>query len=69
MAVEVKTDGSIFQAGIPKPLFEVRVGTAARRNHCVAAANGKRFLVVQLLEQAASTPITVVVNWLAAVKR
>ncbi len=69
MAVDVKADASVFQAGIPKPLFEVRVGTAARRNHYVAAANGKRFLVVQLLEQAASAPITVVVNWPAAVKK
>ena len=69
MAVDVKGDTSIFEAGIPKPLFEVRVSTATRRNHYLPAANGKRFLVVQTLEQAVSSPITVVVNWPAAVKR
>ncbi len=69
MAVEVKTDSPVFEAGIPKPLFEVRLPPAVRRNHYVVAANGQRFLVVAPVEQAASSPITVVVNWPAAAKR
>jgi hypothetical protein len=69
MVVEVKTDASAFEAGIPKPLFEIRHTPAIRRNHYVVAANGQKFLAVLPLEQATSSPITVVVNWPAAVKR
>ena len=29
MAVDVKTDGASFEAGIPKPLFEVQVPSTA----------------------------------------
>jgi Tol biopolymer transport system component len=70
MAVEVKTDG-MFEVGVPKPLFETYsprvVGPFAI--DYVAAADGQRFLVRTALEQASTTPITVVVNWAADLKR
>jgi Tol biopolymer transport system component len=68
-AVSVKTNGTVFEASLPKTLFPARVG-GGRRNDYVVAANGQRFLVVQLPEQQSySTPIEVVVNWPAAVQR
>jgi Tol biopolymer transport system component/DNA-binding winged helix-turn-helix (wHTH) protein len=69
MAVDVKTESPEFQAGIPKPLFEVRRTPALRRNHYVVAANGQRFLAVLPLEETTSSHITVVTNWMAGLKR
>lgn len=69
MAVDVKTEASSFQAGIPKPLFELRQAPVVRRNHYVVAANGERFLAILPLEETPSSPITVVTNWAAGLKR
>jgi Tol biopolymer transport system component len=69
MVVDTQADSSAFQAGIPKPLFEIRMGSAVRRNDYLAAANGQHFLVVMPLEQSTSSRITVVVNWMAGLKR
>ncbi len=65
MAVEVKTAPK-FEVGIPKALFAPRTVRGAG-----AAADGKRFLLIvpaAQLEQGAPTPITVVLNWQAALK-
>ena len=61
MAVDVKS-GARFEHGVPKPLFEARTGFDV-------SPDGKRFLLVVPLEQAANPPMTVVVNWHAGVKR
>ncbi|HYM12977.1 MAG TPA: protein kinase [Bryobacterales bacterium] len=67
MAVDVKTDGPSFEAGIPKLLFEAPFGPLNRNNY-VATRDGQRFLIVTAAEQTVSSPITVVINWLAAAK-
>ncbi|MDQ3665217.1 MAG: hypothetical protein M3410_01240 [Acidobacteriota bacterium] len=70
MAVEVKGNGSTFEVGVPKALFELRVpGLPGPRNYYVVAADGRRFLVISLLEEATSTPTTVVLNWTADLRR
>ena len=69
MAVDVKTDGQIFQWGSPKSLFEMRLEMDARRNRYQVAANGQRFLVNVPLDSTLSAPITVVTNWTAGLKR
>jgi hypothetical protein len=70
MAMEVKGDGSTFEAGVPKVLFELRTSSfPGVRNFYVAAADGQRFLVTSLLEEATATPTTVVLNWTADLKR
>jgi len=70
MAVEVKGDGSTFEVGVPKVLFELRVpGIPGPRNYYVAAAAGRRFLVTSVLEEATPQPISVVLNWTADLKR
>lgn len=63
LAVDVKTDGASFEAGIPKPLFEIRLLPEVRRNRYVVARDGQRFLVNTTLGQT-SEPIHVLVNWL-----
>jgi Tol biopolymer transport system component len=63
MAVDVKTEGMRFEAGIPHPLFEVRLPTAPRRNRYVVTRDGQRFLVTAVGDETPS-PIDVLVNWL-----
>jgi Tol biopolymer transport system component/predicted Ser/Thr protein kinase len=65
-AVDVKTDGPSFVAGIPKPLFEAHaVGTTGiSGSPYVVSSDGKRFLVLAATdEKPPSSPIDVVVNW------
>jgi dipeptidyl aminopeptidase/acylaminoacyl peptidase len=56
--------------GTPKALFQTRAaaGVSTFRTNYVPSADGKRFLVNTQSEQAA-TPITVVLNWTAGLKR
>ena len=67
-AVPVKTEGAQFEAGLPRFLFEVRL-PAILRNRYVVSANGQRFLVNALVDQPQQGPMTVLVNWPAALKR
>ncbi|MDQ3256192.1 MAG: hypothetical protein M3R15_20235, partial [Acidobacteriota bacterium] len=70
MAVEVKTDGT-FAAGVPKPLFEIHSPTVAGpiAINYAATADGQRFVGRSAVEEASTTPITVIVNWAAEVKQ
>jgi Tol biopolymer transport system component/predicted Ser/Thr protein kinase len=69
MAVEVNTDSGQLQAGIPKPLFQAQLATSIYwRNRYVVSADGQRFLILAPIGETSSNPLTVVVNWLAAVK-
>ncbi|HEV8132988.1 MAG TPA: protein kinase [Acidobacteriota bacterium] len=72
MAVDVKANGSTFDAGAPKELFELRlqtVGLPGPRNYYAVAADGRRFLVASVPEERISTPTTVVLNWTADLKK
>jgi hypothetical protein len=69
MAVSVTASGPAIETTPPKPLFSVRLDPVGRRAHFQPAANGQRFMVAQLLEQATLNPVTVVVNWAAAVTK
>jgi len=65
-AVDVKTDGLSFVAGVPKPLFEAHAvgSTGSGGSPYVVTSDGKRFLVLATTdEKAPSSPIDVVVNW------
>lgn len=61
MAVEV-TLGAEVKAGVPRELFTV-VGNYE------AARDGQRFLVLAGAADTAVPPFTVVLNWMAEVKR
>ncbi len=68
MAVELKTNGPTFEAGIPKELFEVRIGPPLR-NRILVTGDGKRFLVNTPVEETLALPMTVVLNWTAGARR
>ena len=66
MAAEVKL-GSKFKAGVPKPLFNVRL--SRDMDPLFDVTRDGRFLIPVQVEQPAKTPITVVVNWQAGLQR
>ena len=69
MAVDVKL-GATFEASVPKALFGTRVLSLTEfRNHYVPTSDGQRFLINSTLEETSGTPINVVVNWTADLKR
>jgi len=57
--------------GVPQPLFQTRVPAevSANRTHYVPSRDGKRFLVNTEIGDALPTPIMVVLNWTAALKK
>jgi eukaryotic-like serine/threonine-protein kinase len=59
MAVDIKPE-TPFQLGVPKALFEPRLGT---NRPSIDVSKDGRFLLPALVEQEASTPMTVVLNW------
>ena len=65
MAVEIKP-GPQFQASLPKPLFDVRLGIDFPSYD--VSADG-RFLIATPVEQSAAASMTVVLNWQAALKK
>ena len=65
MAVEVKS-GSSFETTDPQSLFELRtLMPTGERGHYTVSADGQRFLVNMILEEAKPEPINIVVNWTA----
>jgi hypothetical protein len=67
MAVPVKTSPS-FEAGAPRAQFMTRMSPptwAAIRNQYAVSADGQRVLMRGVMSQ----PITVVSNWMAALKK
>jgi hypothetical protein len=75
MAVDVKTQGSTFEASIPHALFDVTgipvglVGPGARVGVFVASADGQKFLVGLQPPAQVSNPLTIVLNWTAGLKK
>ena len=72
MAVEVKTARGL-EAAIPKPLFQTRISgsmfSVSGASRYAASADGQRFLINCASEEAASAPITLVLNWAAGAKK
>jgi hypothetical protein len=70
MAVEVKADANSFQAGIPRPVFDMPLLSASQgRNHYIVTPDGQRFLFNAAAEQGQAPVINVVVNWPAALRK
>ena len=57
-----------IEAGVPKPLFDLRATPSDGWNYAVSA-NGQRFLVLRSPDNAAATPITIVLNWAETLKK
>jgi len=66
MAASVNGKGSSFEVGAVTPLFETRAPSGGGYQYDVSA-DGRRFLVNSVRE-ADSTPVTVVLNWIAGLK-
>ena len=70
MSVQVDTNGT-FDAGVPRALFGTRIpalSTPYRTNY-VPAADGQRFLLNTIVEGTSAPPITVVLDWMTALKK
>jgi hypothetical protein len=69
MAVPINATGG-FEIGSAAPLFDATFSTFAAGNfEYDAAADGQRFIVTELVTEARNTPLTVVVNWTARLKK
>jgi hypothetical protein len=68
MAVDVKP-GSTFELTTPKALFQTQVVRYEAPNRDTVSGDGQRFLVNSPVEEVRQTPITVVLNWTAGVKK
>ena len=66
VAVDVKLSPT-FEHGLPRPLFSTSMSIAFTRPYDVTA-DGERFLVNTIAEETTAIPITVVVNWTAALE-
>jgi hypothetical protein len=64
MGVDVKGDGKKFDAGVPKPLFDVR--TQAQFD---VSKDGRFLIHVPQDRATTNVPLTVVVNWQSALKK
>ena len=68
MAAAVSASGSAFETGTPVALFTTRiaggVGNSFRSRYAVSRDG--RFLINQLAEESATAPITLILNWQAA---
>jgi hypothetical protein len=71
-AVSIKrgSDG-LFEAGTPKPLFDIHVNPMVnRRPQYAVSDDGQRFLVNSLTSDLGTqSPTTVVLNWTAIIKK
>jgi poly(3-hydroxybutyrate) depolymerase len=67
MAVSVEA-GAHFSAGVPKPLFPVRLQAGIRRNDFLVSRDGRRFLLLSPLGKERTAPMVVVLHWPAALK-
>jgi hypothetical protein len=67
MSVELNT-GSTFQAGVPQTLFQTPARANPRQAEYCATGDGKRFIFREPSGKN-SSPIVVVLNWAAGLKR
>ena len=75
MAVSVQL-GETFEAGTPAPLFQTSLipntfGSTFywEGSQYLVAANGQRFLMESAVQEQASSPITIILNWTGLLKR
>ena len=67
MAVEVNGSANTFEAGLPKPLFQLSIGNPAGPSPYDVSADGQRFLVSKPVE--ANAAVAVVMNWTTVLKK
>jgi hypothetical protein len=67
MSVEIRADAMSLDVGVAQPLFrtEFRAGNTIP----YAVASDGRFLINRALDDLTPSPITLIVNWPAALRR
>ncbi len=68
MAVDV-TLGSTFETSAPKTLFQTQVIRYEAPNRYLVSRDGQRFLINSPVEELSQTPVTVILNWVAGLKK
>jgi Tol biopolymer transport system component len=64
------TQGQTLKVGVPVPLFRTRlVGVDQPKAQYAVAPDGQRFLMNVIADEATASPITIVQNWTAALKK
>ena len=69
MSAEVNGQGPTFAVGAVTPLFKIEARAGGQRYPDHVSPDGQRFLVNTSVEQPEPPPITVVVNWKAALRK
>ena len=72
MAVGVKSNPTTLEVSPPKALFATRIKwmeIQAVAHHYAAAPDGQRFLISSATDEARSVPVTIVLNWSAALQK
>lgn len=63
------TGGTSLTVGAPVALFEFRRDISSDDSSYSVDRDGHRFLLTVLVEAETSSPLTVIVNWMAGVKK
>ena len=70
MTVDVTTDGPVFQSRQPRVLFSSSIDTQAAFRSYDVSADGSRFVFVEPVDaQRETQSLTLVTNWVNAVKK
>jgi Tol biopolymer transport system component len=74
MSVAVRSNGPNFEADVPKALFDARLPATVTGGNATfipyaVSADGQRFLITVGVSDRALAPITVLVNWTAALNK
>jgi Tol biopolymer transport system component len=69
MSSAVKIDGTEFEFGTPKALFKTRMMALINFHEVDVSPNGQRFLVGTLVGDTKAPPPTVIMNWMAKLKK
>jgi dipeptidyl aminopeptidase/acylaminoacyl peptidase len=70
--VEFPANGQTVEPGRPVALFETHIGGAVQgfnKQQYVVSPDGQRFLMNTVTDQASTSPITVLINWTAELRR
>lgn len=69
MAVDITAGANGIQVGTPRALFDLRIGSLPGAPYYDVSHDGQRFLVSVAGEENTPTPMTVVLNWNAGLKK
>ena len=68
--IDLSSTGQTPVVGTPFPLFPTRLPSrGARKQLYAVAADGQRFLIDVVADEATAAPITILQNWMAGLKK